>query len=167
MIDWGNAIRGGLALAACLLAANGPALGANDLPPAADLRAEATQAALLGGPLVVLYSRRDCKYCETVKRDYLKPLASQPRYRDKLLVRQINQDSDLPLLDFHGERTTHARFAASEKIKLVPVVAFYGPNGQRLAEPIIGARLPDFYPSYLEAAIEQSTVALKAKPPAH
>jgi len=163
MIDWGNTIRGGLALAACLLAANGPALAANDQPPAADLRAEATQAARLGGPLVVLYSRRDCKYCETVKRDYLKPLASQPRYRDKLLIRQINQDSDQPLLDFHGERTTHARFAASEKIKLVPVVAFYGPNGQRLAESIVGARLPDFYPSYLETAIEQSIAAIKAK----
>lgn len=167
MIDWGNTMRGVLALAASLLAANGPALAANDQPPATDLRAEATQAARLGGPLVVLYSRRDCKYCETVKRDYLKPLASQPRYRDKLLIRQINQDSDQPLLDFRGEQTTHARFAASEKIKLVPVVAFYGPNGQRLAESIVGARLPDFYPSYLETAIEQSTVALKAKPPAH
>lgn len=163
MIDWGNTIRGSLALAACLLAANGPALAANDQPPATDLHAEAAQAARLGGPLVVLYSRRDCKYCETVKRDYLKPLASQPRYRDKLLIRQINQDSDQPLLDFRGEQTTHARFAASEKIKLVPVVAFYGPNGQRLAESIVGARLPDFYPSYLETAIEQSIAAVKAK----
>ena len=163
MIDWGNTMRGGLTLAACLLAANGPALAANDQPPATDLRAEAALAARLGGPLVVLYSRRDCKYCETVKRDYLKPLASQPRYRDKLLIRQINQDSDQPLLDFHGERTTHARFAASEKIKLVPVVAFYGPNGQRLAESIVGARLPDFYPSYLDTAIEQSIAAIKAK----
>jgi thioredoxin-related protein len=163
MIDWGNTMRGVLALAANLLAANGPALAANDQPPATDLRAEAAEAARLGGPLVVLYSRRDCKYCETVKRDYLKPLASQPRYRDKLLIRQINQDSDQPLLDFRGERTTHARFAASEKIKLVPVVAFYGPNGQRLAESIVGARLPDFYPSYLETAIEQSIAAVKAK----
>jgi thioredoxin-related protein len=163
MIDWGNSIRGGLALAACLLAVNGPALASNDQPPAVDLRAEAAQAARLGGPLVVLYSRRDCKYCETVKRAYLKPLASQPRYRDKLLIRQINQDSEQPLLDFRGERTTHARFAASEKIKLVPVVAFYGPTGRHLADPIVGARLPDFYPSYLETAVEQSFAAVKAK----
>jgi hypothetical protein len=86
---------------------------------------------------------------------------------DKLLVRQINQDSDQALVDFRGETTTHARFATGEKIKLVPVVAFYGPNGRRLADSIVGARLPDFYPSYLETAIEQSTAALKAKPPAH
>lgn len=167
MVDLGCKLRGCLALAACLLVANAPAHAANDLPPAADLRAEATQGAQLGGPLVVLYSRRDCKYCETVKRDYLKPLATNPRYRDRVLVRQINQDSDQALVDFRGEKTTHASFATGEKIKLVPVVAFYGPNGRRLADPIVGARLPDFYQSYLETAIEQSTAALKAKPPAH
>ena len=50
--------------------------------------------------------------------------------------------------------------ATSEKIKLVPVVAFYGPNGKRLAEPIIGARIADFYQSYLETAIEQSSQQL-------
>lgn len=168
MIEKIRRIRGGLALAGCLLAFAGLAQAAgHDLPAATDLRAEATLAAQLGGPLVILYSRRDCKYCETVKRDYLKPLATQPRHRDKLLVRQINQDSEHALVDFRGEKTTHARFASAEKIKLVPVVAFYGPNGRRLADPIVGARLPDFYPSYLETAIEQSTAALKAKPPAH
>jgi thioredoxin-related protein len=133
----------------------------NDLPPAGDLRAAGAQAAKAGGPLVVIYSRQDCKYCETVKRDYLKPLAGNPRYRDRLLVVQINQDSDTAITDFQGERTTHARFASTEKVKLVPVVAFYGPNGQRLAEPIVGARLADFYQSYLETAIEQSMATLK------
>jgi uncharacterized SAM-dependent methyltransferase len=53
--------------------------------------------------------------------------------------------------------------ARAEKIKLVPVVAFYGPQGKRLAEPIIGTRLPDFYPSYLEESIEKSSLALKAR----
>lgn len=129
---------------------------ATDLPAALDLRAEAQMAARTGGPLLLIYSRQDCKYCETVKRDYLKPLLENPRYRDKLQIRQINQDSDQPLLDFKGQTSRHAQFAASEKIKLVPVVAFYGPDGRRLAEPIIGARLPDFYPGYLDDAIEQS-----------
>ncbi len=133
----------------------------NDLPPASDLQAAGAQATRAGWPLIVIYSRRDCKYCETVKRDYLKPLANNPATRDKLLVLQVNQDSEAPLTDFRGERTTHARFAASEKIKLVPVVAFYGAKGQRLTESIVGTRLPDFYPSYLDNAIEQSRAALK------
>ena len=134
-----------------------------DLPPARDLRAEAERAAQAGGPLIVVYSRKDCKYCETVKRDYLKPLAADPRFRDRVVIRQVNQDSDAALVDFHGAATTHAQLARAEKIRLVPVVAFYGPQGKRLAEPIIGARLPDFYPSYLEESVEKSSQALKAR----
>lgn len=153
--------HGLLAILAALTTAG--AIAATDLPAAQDLRAEAEKAAQAGAPLIVIYSRKDCKYCETVKRDYLKPLSANPRYRDRVIIRQVNQDSEAPLVDFRGEATTHARFTASEKVKLVPVVAFYGPQGKRLADPIVGARLPDFYPSYLEDAIEKSSLALKAR----
>lgn len=141
-----------------------PALGLGaELPPAADLRSEAEQAFRQGGPLIILFSRDDCKYCTTVKRDYLKPLVSHPRHHDRVVVRQINQDSSAALIDFRGEATTHARFADGEKIKLFPVVAFYGPDGKRLAAPIVGTRLPDFYQSYLDDAIEQSVAALRGR----
>jgi thioredoxin-related protein len=126
------------------------------LVPAVDLRAEAAQAKKQGGPLIVLFSRHDCSYCETVRRDYLRPLQQHPRYRDQVVVRQVNQDNQQSLIDFQGQKTSHAKFAAGEKIKLVPVVAFYGPEGKRLAAPIVGTRLPDFYPSYLEDGIAQS-----------
>lgn len=152
--------RGFLSLLLALCAGSAGAAG-NDLPLATNLRAEAEQARLAGGPLIVIYSRPDCKYCELVKRDYLKPLAASPHHKG-IVVRQVNQDSDAPLTDFRGEKTTQARFASSERIKLVPVVAFYGTNGKQLAEPIIGARLPDFYQSYLEEAIEKSAAALGA-----
>ena len=112
--------------------------------------------------MIVIFSRPDCKYCEAVKRDYLKPLISDPRYRG-VVIRQVDQDSAAPLIDFRGELTTHARFASAEKVKLVPVVAFYGPDGKRLVEPIVGARLADFYQTYLEDSIEKSTAALKAR----
>lgn len=151
-------------LVAGLALGSPPSIGfATELPAAVDLRAEARQAAKTGGPLIVLYSRKDCKYCEAVRRDYLKPLESHPRYRDKVVVRQVNQDSDAALNDFRGEKTTHARFAGSEKINLVPVVAFFGRDGKQLADPIVGARLPDFYQSYLDDAIDQSIAKLKAR----
>ncbi|WP_428828236.1 SoxW family protein [Azonexus sp. IMCC34842] len=133
------------------------------LPAAIDLRAESEQAGRQNGPLIILFSRRDCKYCETVRRDYLLPLTTSAGYRNRVVVRQINQDSDAVLINFRGETTTHARFANSEKIKLVPVVAFYGRNGKQLAEPIIGTRLPDFYQGYLDDAIEKSASALRGR----
>ena len=138
------------------------ALGAN-LPAAIDLRTESELARRGNGPLIILFSRSDCRYCETVRRDYLNPLTTDARYRNRVVVRQINQDSDAALTGFHGETTTHARFASSEKIKLVPVVAFYGRDGKRLAEPIIGTRLPDFYQGYLDEAIDKSVSALRGR----
>lgn len=126
----------------------------NELVAAADLRAEVRQAREGGYPLVILYSRKDCRYCETVRRDYLRPMMAAERYRQRVVVRQINQDSEAPLLDFAGKPTTHADFARQEKIKLVPVVAFYGSGGKAMAEPIVGTRIPDFYPGYLESALQ-------------
>jgi thioredoxin-related protein len=134
----------------------------NDLPAAVDLRAEAARAKRAGGPLIVVFSRAECRYCETVKRDYLKPLEKNPNFNG-VVIRQINQDSDAAMTDFRGKKTTQASFASAEKISLVPVVAFYGPNGKTLADPLVGAGLPDFYQSYLEDAIAKSTAALKAR----
>lgn len=157
--QWAGLV-GGLILACSPLAT----LDASELLPAVDLRAESARAAQAGTPLIVLYSRRDCAYCAAVRRDYLQPLAADPRYRGRLLIRQINQDGDAQsLIDFRGATTTHARFAGSEQIKLVPVVAFYGPDGRQLTDAIVGTRLPDFYPSYLEEALEQSRRALKVR----
>jgi len=138
-----------------------PAAHGHELPAALDLRSEAEQARRLGGPLIILFSRPDCQYCATVRRDYLQPLNANPSYRKQLLVRQINQDSSTPLIDFQGQKTTHAAFASGEKIKLVPVVAFYSPNGQQLTPAIAGLRLPDFYQAYLDEAIALSVHKLQ------
>lgn len=150
---------GALILACAPLAA----LDASELLPAADLRAEAGQAARAGGPLIVIYSRADCKFCQTIKREHLEPMAREPQPGKRFVIREIGQDRAAPLSDFKGRPTTHAAFAAAEKVKLVPVVAFYGPDGRKLAEPIVGARLPDFYQSYLDDAIEQSTRQLRTR----
>lgn len=128
---------------------------AASLAPAVNLQAEAKMARAAGYPLVILYSRRDCRYCEAVRREHLLPLTKSPEYGGRVVVRQIDQDKDTPLIDFAGERTTHAAFARRERIRFVPVVAFYGEQGKVLADPIIGARLPDFYNSYLDAALAQ------------
>lgn len=148
-----------------LILACGPALAldASGVLPAGDLRAEAAAAARAGAPLMVIFSRDDCKFCKVIKRDYLAPMARQPRHRDRLVIREIRQDSEQALTGFSGEKTTHASFARSEKVKLVPVVAFYGPDGKQLAEPIVGVRLPDFYQSYLDDGVDNASRKLQKK----
>ncbi|WP_306605674.1 thioredoxin family protein [Azonexus sp.] len=154
-----NGLIGALILA-CLPTGT---LQAAELQRASHLAVEARQAASAGAPLVIIFSRADCSFCKTVKRDYLRVLAADPRYAGRVVIREVAQDSNAPLQDFSGRPTTHAIFAKREKIRLVPVVAFYGPDGQALHEPIVGARLPDFYQSYLEDAVDQASLALKKR----
>lgn len=133
------------------------------LESARDLQAESLLATQRKLPLIVLYSRQDCKFCETVRREHLIPMLQQARFKDRLIIRQISQDSEQALSDFRGRPSTHAQFAASQKVGFVPVVAFYGKNGEALAPPIIGLRLPDFYQGYLDEAIEKSVARLAAQ----
>lgn len=142
-----------------LLCIAAPALaGPKTLPTATDLRSEAARAAAQGQPLLILYSRQDCRYCATVRRDYLIPLQAGGKGP---LIRQIDQDSDAPLLDFAGERSSHSAFAAARKVRTVPMVAFYGPRGEPLAEPIVGLRLADFYSAYLDDALAEARTRLR------
>lgn len=150
----------GLACLAPTLMAGGKA----DLPRAVNLQKESRQAAAHGEPLIVLFSRADCRYCEQVRRDYLIRMGRQPATGGPV-VRQIDQDRETPLIGFDGAPTSHARFASEQKVRLVPVVAVYGPDGQMLSKPIIGLRLPDFYQSYLDEAISQAKARLIPRSP--
>jgi hypothetical protein len=124
------------------------------LQPAVDLRSEAQQAAAAGWPLVLLFSRADCPYCQRVRQDYLLPLLQDARFAG-LVIRQIDIDRPRVLRDFAGQTTRHAAFAAQLGIRWVPVVGFYAPDGRPTAEPLVGALLPDFYLAHLENALRR------------
>lgn len=149
-------------LAVALL--SGTPAGAQGVAPqtlaeATDLAADARQAAALGVPLVLLYSRDDCSWCEKLRREYLAPLARDPAA--PALVRELHMDRATPLVDFAGRRTTSADFSKQMQAQFAPTVMFHGPQGTALAEPIVGFRLADFYGAYLDRAIEESRAVLR------
>jgi thioredoxin-related protein len=155
------------AIAACWLV--GPtalAQGAhsNALTEARDLAADARLAAARGVPLVVLYSRDGCGWCEKLRREHLGPLSRDPAV--PALVRELHMDRATPLTDFAGRRTTSADFSRRLKASFAPTVMFHGPDGAALAEPIVGFLLADFYAAHLERAIQESQARLQhAKQP--
>lgn len=132
------------------------------LPPARDLARDGQELRAGRLPLLVLYSQRDCKWCDKARRDYLLPIHKDPAYRSRVLLRQIDLDSDAPLVDFAGRRTTHSEYAKTERTRVTPTVAIYGPDGERLSEAIVGLRIADFYGAYLERAIDEGLAKLKS-----
>ena len=124
-----------------------------EIPRAADLAADARGMRRGQIPMLVLYSQADCHWCEQVKRDHLLPLQRDPAAR--VILRQIDLDSDAPLVDFAGRLTTHRAYARGEGARVTPTLAVYGADGRRLAEPLVGVRIPDFYGSYIERLIAE------------
>lgn len=137
--------------------------GAQTAPiePARDLAADARIVRERRVPLMILYSRTDCHWCERARREYLAPLIRSPDAA--VIVRQVDMDRDTPLIDFAGRATTMSAFAASERVRLSPTLMFYGPDGRQAAEPIVGFKLADFYGAYIDRAIEEARGRLTGK----
>ena len=123
-----------------------------EMIPAVDLYQDGSVAARSGKPIVTLISASDCPYCEVLKESVFIGMDKD----DRIILREINIDSGLELIDFNGDITDHRRFAAQQGSVFTPTVLFLDGSGEALTEPIIGVTNVDFYPFYLEKRIEQS-----------
>lgn len=123
-----------------------------EITPAVDLYQDGSVASRSGKPIVTLISASDCPYCEVLKESVFVGMDRD----DRIILREINIDSDLELVDFNGEVTNHRRFASKQKLVFTPTVLFLDGSGDTLTEPIVGVANVDFYPFYLEKRIEQS-----------
>jgi thioredoxin-related protein len=123
------------------------------LPSPSSLRAAAQSAAAKGQPLVVMTTLVGCPYCDLVRRTHLFPM----NLAGELVAVQLDiRDSRSVLQGFNGETSTPADVVAEWKAKFAPTVLFFGPNGQELAERLVGMAVPDFYGEYLEARLVEA-----------
>ena len=133
------------------------------LPRAHDLLADGRRVELTGMPLIVMVSLRGCPHCEVVRRSHLLPLLRDGQTRLTPQIRQIEINSQAAMRDFNGLFITHADFANRYKIKVAPVVMLFDANGEMLAEPLVGAMIPDFYGAYLDAALAEANAKLQRR----
>jgi len=135
-----------------------PAQTPTALPTPASLRGAAQAAAALGEPLVVMTTLPGCPYCDLVRNHYLLPM----RREGKVQAVQINiRDRSSNLQGFKGDNTTPAEQAKVWKARFAPTVLFLGPDGQQLAERLVGVAVPDFYGEYLDARLKEARGKLK------
>lgn len=130
------------------------------LPCPASLPAEAQAAARRGEPLVLLVSLPGCPYCEAMRRSHLTPLSRDLEGG----VMQIDLGSSRSLTDFDGATRTHDAVARARHASFTPTVLFLGPQGDELAEQLVGAGVPDFYGAYFEQRLASARQALPRKP---
>jgi len=135
---------------------------AERIEPARNLQADTNRAAMAGIPLIVLVSLANCPHCEVVRRSYLLPLLRQTP-NAPALIRQVELNGKDSLIGFNGEMLTHAEFSRRNKATVAPVVLFFGADGERIAEPLLGVMLPDFYGAYFDAALAAAKARMSAR----
>jgi len=142
--------------------AAGPAVAADADVAARDFHADGERAARLGTPILVMFSSAGCPYCRIVRR-YVEPLATDPAWRDRLIVRIVETDSYRSVVDFDGKPVPQTRFADARGVAFTPIVQFLGPDGRELVPEVQGLTTEDFYGLYLEQRIEEAARTLRAR----
>lgn len=133
------------------------------LPRARDLAAETASSARDGRAVLVLFSQHGCPWCERARREVLLPIQKNEAYRSRITFRQIDIDENTAVRDFGGKTTTHAAFAREQGVQMYPTVLLFGPDGKRLAEPLVGFTGSDFYGAYLDQRIDQAMSRLRSQ----
>jgi hypothetical protein len=130
---------------------------------ATDLRQTGTLSETQRIPVVLFFSTGDCGYCETVRSEFLDPIATGGSTTSEVLLREIRFDSQDPLVGFDNRQTTHARLAKRRGIAIVPTIQFTDGRGIELADQIVGLGTAGFYGAYLEQGIERAYDRLRDK----
>lgn len=138
------------------------------LPLLTNFTADAARAQKEHQPILVLVSIERCPYCEQIRRSHLIPLSRQTN--PGVLIREVDLHSSQSIREsasaanqagrnaLHANaaqtKVTQAQWAQRYGARVAPTVLLLSPSGELLAEPLVGASIPDFYGAYLEERIE-------------
>ncbi|MFM9968357.1 MAG: thioredoxin family protein [Burkholderiales bacterium] len=151
------------AILACALGAPALAQSRQHLPEPLDLRISASVAAKEGRVLLVLFSETGCMFCEHLRREVLLPMQRNADLRKKIEFFQVDVDAPKSLRDFAGIESTQKELARRYRIRIMPTVLLLGPQGEILAEPLVGFNGSDFYGAYLDERIETARGKLSTR----
>jgi len=127
------------------------------VPLALDLERDGIRAARAGMPLVLFFSLPDCRYCHTVRHNYLAPMLHGAH-----IIREIEVGGSLAATGLDGAAITHAALARRFGVRFAPTVLFVGPSGAELAPPLKGGDTAGMYGAYLDARLATARQAVSA-----
>jgi hypothetical protein len=114
-------------------------------------------------PLVLFFSLPDCRYCHTVRHNYLAPLLRNPDAAgNPYIVREIEVSGNRAATGLDGAATTHSALARRFAVQFAPTVLFVSQTGEALAPPLLGGDTAGMYGAYLDARLAIARAAMAA-----
>jgi thioredoxin-related protein len=107
--------------------------------------------------VVILFSVPDCAYCEKVRQQSLRHIHTDPDYKGRVRVFEIDfTDDKKTFVWFDGNRYTGKGLSAPLNVKFSPTVMVFNTKGAVAGKPLLGASLPEFYGAYLDELIQSA-----------
>jgi thioredoxin-related protein len=147
--------------AAALCLAVGAAADDVTVPIAVDLQSDGYASEERGIPILLVFTREDCGYCELLKRSVIRPMILSGEYDERVLIREVIVDDPNDIKDFGGRTVNPFAVANRYDGLLTPTVLMVGPEGQALAERLIGISNEQMYLWYLDRALAEATRVLR------
>ncbi len=131
------------------------------LTEVSDLQALGRIAREASVPILLMFASEDCHFCERLEAEVLGPMklvGDDPR---RVLLRKVMLEAADSLYDFQGRKIDTDELARRKKVGMVPTVYLVDGDGRELVPRIVGYTSPDFYPAYLDQAIDVARVLLR------
>ncbi len=133
------------------------------LQQADDLAQVAAEARDKRIPVLVAFMQQSCPYCAVARRNHLLPLQSDPLWRNRVLISEVDVDRNTSMRDFSGAATTHRAFARLHDVRKVPTLIVFDADGKSVGSPLVGLLTEDFYRLYIEQAIESGLTRMRGR----
>ena len=121
-----------------------------------DLQVAGKEAQQRQLPILIMFSRQGCPYCDVVREEFLKPMLRSGDYTNRVILLEIHSDSYTMLRDFNGQMISVESLVHRYRASFAPTVVFLDAHGNELVERLIGITTRDFYGGFLDEAIEQA-----------
>ena len=115
-----------------------------------------------GRIIMLLVSQVHCPYCVLIKKDIIHPMIRGGDHADKLLIRELFIDRGGNIEGFDGQPISSMKFAKQHGASFTPTLLFLDPQGNELAERMVGINTPEMYFYYIDQAIRKALVAAKS-----
>lgn len=155
------------ALAVCMLGAwawASPLAFANAsparVPQALDLASDGLLAQENGVPIMLVFTREECDFCELLKSAVVQPMILSGEYEDRAIIREVMIDKGPDLVDFEGRTVSPFSVANDFDALLTPTVVFVGPGGREVGKRLIGINNVDMYLWYLDKSLADGAAAI-------
>ena len=132
------------------------------VPVATDLSQLAAQSSQRKVPILLMFSAKDCDYCERLEEDVIRPMMLSGDFDRRAIFRKVEIDG-AQLKDFKGGKLDAEAFAHERHIQVTPTLVFVDSRGEELAPKVIGYQTSGFYNAYLDQAIDVSQQTLRQR----